>query len=103
MHAKPRKERCIMLITRTSSDLQRNIGEVYELCEQCDQPIYITRNGHADLVVMSAHAYEQQALLHQQVYEYEMELRDRANRTYKDMKAGREKSFEQINREMGLA
>ncbi|WP_165053489.1 MULTISPECIES: type II toxin-antitoxin system prevent-host-death family antitoxin [unclassified Adlercreutzia] len=91
-----------MPITRTSSDLQRNISEVYELCEQHDQPVYITRNGHADLVVMSARAYEQQALLSQQVRAYEMELRDRANRTYEEMRAGKEKSLEQINREMGL-
>ena len=91
-----------MPITRTASDLQRNISEVYELCEQNDQPIYITRNGHADLIVMSARAYEQQALLRQQVYEYEMELKERAERAYAEMEAGKEKTLEEINREMGL-
>lgn len=79
-----------MPITRTASDLQRNIGDIYELCEQNSQPIYITRNGHADLVVMSASAYEKQALLHQQVYEYEMELKQRATEAYEDMLAGNE-------------
>ena len=92
-----------MPITRTASDLQRNIGDIYELCEQNDQPIYITRNGHADLVVMSADAYEKQALLRQQVYEYEMELKQRADRIYQEMKNGREKPLSQINREMGIA
>ena len=77
-----------MPITRTASDLQRNIGDIYELCEQNDQPIYITRNGHADLVVMSADAYEKQALLRQQVYEYEMELKQRAIDAYEDILAG---------------
>ena len=79
-----------MPITRTASDLQRNIGDIYELCEQNDQPIYITRNGHADLVVMSADAYEKQALLRQQVYEYEMELKRKAIDAYQDMLAGNE-------------
>ncbi len=77
-----------MPITRTASDLQRNISEVYELCEQNDQPVYITRNGHADLIVMSARAYEEQALLRQQVYEYEMELKERAGRAYAEIEAG---------------
>lgn len=92
-----------MPITRTASDLQRNIGEIYELCEQNNRPIYITRNGHTDLVVMSASAYEEQELLRQQVYEYEMDLRARATRIYQEMKAGHEKSFSQINEEMGIA
>ncbi len=77
-----------MPITRTASDLQRNISEVYELCEQNDQPIYITRNGHADLIVMSARAYEERALLRQQVYEYEMEIKERAERAYAEIEAG---------------
>lgn len=92
-----------MPITRTASDLQRNIGAIYELCEQNDQPIYITRNGHADLIVMSAAAYEEQALLRQQVYEYEMELRARAIKAYEDMKSGNEFTLEEVEREMGLA
>lgn len=92
-----------MPITRTASDLQRNIGDIYELCEQNDQPIYITRNGHADLIVMSADAYEKQALLRQQVYEYEMELKRQIDSAYLDMKRGNEKPFAQINREMGIA
>lgn len=77
-----------MPITRTASDLQRNISEVYELCEQNDQPIYITRNGHADLIVMSARAYEERTLLRQQVYEYEMEIKERAERAYAEIEAG---------------
>lgn len=79
-----------MPITKTVSDLQRNIGDIYELCEQNKQPIYITRNGHADLVVMSASAYEEQALLRQQVYEYEMALKQRVTDAYEDMLAGNE-------------
>lgn len=92
-----------MPITRTASDLQRNIGEVYELCEQHPEPIYITRNGHADLIVMSARAYEEQALLRQQVRTYEMELRDRAIRAYEDIKAGKGTPLADVHREMGIA
>lgn len=87
---------------RTASDLQRNIGEIYKLCETRDTPVYITRNGRADLVVMSADAYERQTLLTQQVREHEKELRDRAIAAYESIQAGRGTPLSEIRSELGL-
>ena len=44
---------------RPITDL-RNTTEISELCHQSDEPIFITKNGYGDLVVMSIEAYERQ-------------------------------------------
>lgn len=42
---------------RPMKDL-RNTNEISELCHKSGEPIYITKNGYGDLVVMSIEAYE---------------------------------------------
>lgn len=36
----------------------RNTNEISELCHQQQEPIFITKNGFGDLVVMSIEAYD---------------------------------------------
>lgn len=36
----------------------RNTNEISELCHKSGEPIYITKNGYGDLVVMSIETYE---------------------------------------------
>ncbi len=48
-----------MTIIRPISDLRNRATEISELCHTENQPIYITRNGHEDLVVMSQTHYDQ--------------------------------------------
>lgn len=91
-----------MPIVRTASDLQRNIGEIYELCQNNPGPVYITRNGKADLVVMDAHYYETHEQLRKEVSAYERALNQRLEAAYEDVKAGRVKSLAEIHREMGI-
>ena len=33
-------------------------AQISEMCHESQEPIYVTKNGYADLVVMSASAYE---------------------------------------------
>ncbi|WP_138418012.1 type II toxin-antitoxin system Phd/YefM family antitoxin [Aquibacillus sediminis] len=42
---------------RPMKDL-RNTNEISDLCHKSGEPIYITKNGYGDLVVMSMDAYE---------------------------------------------
>lgn len=91
-----------MPITRTVSDLQRNISEVYEVCQQTSEPVFITRNGRTEFVMMSAKTYEERTLLSQQVYEYEMDLKERLEQAYAEVMAGKSKTLEEIHREMGI-
>jgi len=36
----------------------RNTNEISELCHQINEPVFITKNGYGDLVVMSMEHYE---------------------------------------------
>ncbi len=49
---------------RPISDLRNNSNEISEFCHQTREPVFITKNGVGDMVVMSIETFErQQALL----------------------------------------
>jgi len=55
----------------------RNTTEISQLCHKSDEPIYITKNGYGDLVVMSIEAYERklaQVDLYKKLAEAEREI-----------------------------
>lgn len=43
---------------RPSADLRNHYNEISEFCRTTMEPVFITKNGHGDLVVMSMEAYE---------------------------------------------
>ena len=47
-----------MPIIRPISDLRNNAREIEELCHDTGEPVFITKNGEGELVVMSVAAYE---------------------------------------------
>jgi prevent-host-death family protein len=47
-----------MPVIRPISDLRNRAFEISELCHTEDEPVFITRNGRGDLVVMSQFHYE---------------------------------------------
>lgn len=47
-----------MPVIRPISDLRNKAMEISELCHRENQPVFITRNGKGDLVVMSQTHYE---------------------------------------------
>lgn len=48
---------------RPISDLRNSANEISDFCRQTREPVYITRNGSGDMVVMSMEAYERQQAL----------------------------------------
>ena len=38
----------------------KNTSEISELCHGAGEPIFVTKNGYGDMVIMSMAAYEQQ-------------------------------------------
>jgi PHD/YefM family antitoxin component YafN of YafNO toxin-antitoxin module len=55
----------------------RNTNEISELCHKQSEPIFITKNGYGDLVVMSIETYEHQLALvdvYKKLSEAEQEL-----------------------------
>ena len=44
---------------KSSTALRNNYGKISSLAHQTQEPIFITKNGEGDLVVMSVEAYEE--------------------------------------------
>ncbi len=44
---------------KSSAELRNKYNEVSEFVHKYDEPVYITKNGKGDMVVMSIEAYEQ--------------------------------------------
>jgi len=47
-----------MAVIRPSSDLRNKYNEISGFCHAYNEPVYITKNGVGDLVVLSNEAYE---------------------------------------------
>lgn len=43
---------------KSSTDLRSNYNEISRFCRENQKPVYITKNGQGDVVVMSIEAYE---------------------------------------------
>ncbi len=48
---------------RPISDLRNNANEISDFCRQTREPVFITRNGTGDMVVMNMEEYERQTAL----------------------------------------
>ena len=73
----------------------RNTSEISEMAHRVQEPIFITKNGYSDLVVMSSELYDKFARINridQAIYESEMELEE--GRVSIDL----EDAFERLNR-----
>ena len=38
----------------------KNTAEISEMCHKTNEPIYVTKNGYGDMVIMSMEVYEKQ-------------------------------------------
>ena len=48
-----------MAIIRPCADLRNKYNEISKICHETNKPIYITKNGYNDLVLLSTEAYEE--------------------------------------------
>ena len=66
---------------RPITDL-RNTMEISELCHKRQEPIFITKNGYGDMVIMSMETYERQMALvgvYKKLAEAEKQITDRTS------------------------
>lgn len=41
----------------------KNTNRISQMCHESQEPIYVTKNGYGDMVIMSMEAYERQMVL----------------------------------------
>jgi len=61
-------------IIKPSAAIRQNYNEIANLCRETGSPVFLTRNGEGDLVVMDIETYdrrEQQLLLRERLLEIE--------------------------------
>ena len=46
-----------MLTIRPSAAIRKNYNEIADLCKRTGEPVYLTKNGNGDLVVMDIEAF----------------------------------------------
>lgn len=83
-----------MLTTITCADLRNNYNEISRICHETKEPMYITKDGQNDLVVMSNEVYEEYDKKMSE-YEYEMFYKE-----YPDFESFKKDLYEKI--EIGL-
>lgn len=69
------------MIIKASAALRNNYAEISNMAKETNEPIYITKNGEGDLVLMSIDAFEkrdQMLQLRAKVLQAEQERLDRA-------------------------
>lgn len=82
-----------MSVIRPSADLRNNYNEISKICHETNKPVYITKNGYNDLVILSNEAYEK----------YEEERIDRLidehfNRKYPDFESFKKEVYEKLDK-----
>ncbi len=58
----PRRELKIMLQIIPIRDL-KNTSEISQMCKESNEPIYITKNGYGDMVIMSMEVYKEKMFM----------------------------------------
>jgi prevent-host-death family protein len=56
-----KNEVMVMPTIRASADLRNNYSEISKICNEYNEPVFITKNGKGDLAVMSIDLYNQMA------------------------------------------
>jgi len=78
-----------MPVIKPISDLRNHFNDISELCHEGAEPIFITKNGVGDLVVMSMALYERERAkltIYQKLFEAELESKETKKRySHKDV------------------
>ena len=87
-----------MALIRPCADLRNNYNEISRICHETKQPIFITRNGTNDLVVLSDSAYETIIQTCQETEEERIEklVSEKFDKHYSDFETFKKEVFKNI-------
>lgn len=84
------------MITRALEDIRQSYNEVADLCRSSEEPVYLTKNGVRDLVVMDVDSFEKRDKM--------LDLREKLLISEEDRAAGRSNlSLGSLDEAMGSA
>lgn len=65
----------------------KNTSEISDMCHKADEPIYITKNGYGDMVIMSMEIYEntmRQFAMYRDIELSEQQIKNNQTKNAKD-------------------
>lgn len=88
-----------MPLIRPCADLRNNYNEISKICHETNEPMYITRNGTNDLVVLSDEAYETLKNTSEETEEERIDrlISEKFDKHYASFEEFKKDLFEQIN------
>lgn len=86
-----------MALIRPCADLRNNYNEISKICHEMKEPIYITKNGYNDLVVLSNEAYEKLSKKTLDEKEIDRLISEKFDKHYADFEEFKKDVFENIN------
>ena len=81
-----------MAIIRSCAELRNNYNEISRICHETQEPVYITKNGTNDLVILSNEAYEKSEDI-----KITNKVEEIFNKKYSDFEAFKNEIYEKIN------
>ena len=76
-----------MINIRPSAAIRKNYNEISELCKRTGEPVYLTKNGSGDLVVMDVEAFARRESM--------LKLKEKLMQSEIDIQKGRTYSVEE--------
>ncbi len=70
-----------MMNIRPSAAIRKNYNDISELCKRTGEPVYLTKNGHGDLVVMDVESFSRRESM--------LKLREMLLRSEEERSAGK--------------
>lgn len=81
-----------MAIIRPCAELRNNYNEISRICHETQEPVYITKNGTNDLVILSNEAYEKSEDI-----KITNKVEEIFDKKYSDFEAFKNEIYEKIN------
>lgn len=85
------------------SDLQRRYAAIAQDVRESKEPVYLTRHGRADLVLVDAEEYAKRDQVYEQqraVFQHEMKLKEKIEQGFAEIEAGNYFTLEEVEQQL---